>query len=192
MHFGARQTTVMRMDVSDENLALAAASGDKAAFGALLGRHYDRLFAFSFRLTGHRAEAEDLTQDIAMALPRKLNGFRGDARFVTWLYRVAVHAAHDRRRRAMTHTKAAQGWGDWEIARQAEIEEAEAGHDWLRTAMKALPVDLRDTLALTMGEDMTHAEAASVLGVSEGTISWRLSDVRKRLKEMAAKEERDD
>jgi RNA polymerase sigma-70 factor (ECF subfamily) len=51
----------MRMTASDENLALAAAGGDAEAFEALLTRHYDRLFALAFRLTGARAEAEDGT-----------------------------------------------------------------------------------------------------------------------------------
>ena len=54
----------MRMDSDDDALARAAAAGDRAAFAALLGRHYDRLFGLAFRLTGRRAEAEDLTQDI--------------------------------------------------------------------------------------------------------------------------------
>ena len=58
----------MRMTVSDEGLAMAAAGGDRAAFAALLERHYDRLFAFAFRAIGNRAEAEDLTQDICLAL----------------------------------------------------------------------------------------------------------------------------
>ena len=99
----ARQTIVMRMDVSDENLALSAAGGDMAAFSSLLERHYDRLFALCFRLTGQNADAEDLTQDICSALPGKLGGFRGESKFATWLYRVAVNASHDRRRRAETH-----------------------------------------------------------------------------------------
>ena len=64
----------MRMSVPDETLAAAAADGDADAFSALLGRHYDRVFRIAFRLTGSHAEAEDLTQDIAMALPAKLGG----------------------------------------------------------------------------------------------------------------------
>jgi len=83
------------MTVSDESLALAAAKGDAEAFAALLERRYDDLFRLAFRLTGSRSEAEDLTQDVCAALPAKLAGFRGEARFTTWLWRVAVNAAHD-------------------------------------------------------------------------------------------------
>ena len=176
------------MSTSDEELALAAAGGDAAAFSTLLSRSYDRLFALAFRLTGRRAEAEDLTQDICAALPAKLAGFRGSARFSTWLYRVAVNAAHDRRRRQASHARAADGWGDWELARRAEIAETTAQVDWLMQAMARLNDDLRDTLALVLDE-VTHAEAAQILGVSEGTISWRVSQAKKHLAAMRATEE---
>ncbi|KAJ54935.1 RNA polymerase sigma70 [Actibacterium mucosum KCTC 23349] len=177
------------MSTSDEALALAAAQGDGGAFSTLLSRHYDRVFAFAFRLTGHRAEAEDLTQDICAALPAKLRSFQGTARFTTWLYRVTVNAAHDRRRRAATHARAAEGWGDWEVARQAEIADQSAANDWLAQAMQALPTDLRDTVALVLGEDLTQAQAAEVLGISEGTIAWRMSQVKKHLRALHQKEE---
>jgi len=178
----------MRMITSDEDLARAASGGDRDAFGVLLSRHYDALFRVCFRLTGARALAEDLTQDICLALPAKLGQFRGEARFTTWLYRVAVNATHDRRRRAATRAKAASGWGDWEIARRAENEETTQALDWLQTAMTNLPDDLRDTAALTLGDEMTHAEAAEVLGITEGTVSWRLSEIRKRLRALRDKE----
>lgn len=177
----------MRMNVDDKELALAAAGGDGQAFGVLLRRHYDRLYALCFRLTGTQADAEDLTQDICAALPAKLTAFRGDAKFTTWLYRVAVNASHDRRRRQQTHARHAEGWGDWEVNRQETIREEADAKDWLAEAMTSLPQDLRDTLALTMDQDMTQAQAAEVLGVTEGTVSWRISEVKKRLKALHEK-----
>ncbi len=178
----------MRMTTTDEDLALAAASGDGAAFSSLLDRHYDRLFAFCFRLTGTRADAEDLTQDICAALPAKLQSYQRRAKVTTWLYRVAVNAAHDRRRRRATYTKATTGWGDWEVNRTASAAEDAEKHDWLSTAMGTLNDDLRDTLALVL-DDMTHAQAADILGVSEGTISWRISEAKKHLKAFKEKED---
>lgn len=173
------------MTVPDQSLALAAAGGDRQAFATLVERHYDRLFAFAFRLTGARAEAEDLTQDICLALPGKLARYEGRAAFTTWLYRVAVNAAHDRRRRKASHARAATGWGDWEQARQAEIAETAETVGWLAGAMQALTPELRETCALVLGEEMTQAQAGAVLGVSEGTIAWRMSEVRKRLRAQA-------
>lgn len=169
------------MTAPEEDLAKAAAQGDGAAFSALLDRVYDRLFALCFRLTGQRAEAEDLTQDICLALPGKLASYRGEARVMTWLYRIAVNAAHDRRRRAETHARHAAAWGEVELARRAEADEAAAAEAWLAEAMAALPETLRETLAVVLDAGLTQAEAAAVLGVKEGTIAWRMSEIRKAL-----------
>jgi RNA polymerase sigma-70 factor (ECF subfamily) len=178
----------MLMDTSDETLATQAAEGDRDAFAALLSRHYDRIFGLAFRLTGRRAEAEDMTQDICCALPQKLRSYARTARFTTWLYRVTVNAAHDRRRRAATQARASNGWGDWEISRQADIADAATAQDWLTRTLARLPPELRDTVALTLGEELSQAEAAEVLGLSEGTVAWRMSEVKKRLREMARAE----
>ena len=178
----------MLMETDDETLARAAAGGDRAAFGLLLQRHYDRVFGLAFRLTGSRAEAQDLTQDICAALPAKLAQWRGEARFTTWLYRVTVNATHDMRRRHATRARASQGWGDWELARQDDIATQAEALDWLTHAMQRLTPELRDTVALVLGEELTQAAAGEVLGVSEGTIAWRMSDVKKRLRAMAAKD----
>lgn len=178
------------MDDGDDILARSAAAGDRDAFATLVARHYDRIFGLAWRLTGSRAEAEDLAQDICAALPVKLAGWRGEARFATWLYRITVNATHDLRRRQSARSRAAQGWGDWEIARQKDMDEARAAQEWLATAMAALPVELRDTVALVLGEGLTQAETALVLGLAEGTVAWRMSEVKRRLKAMAEQEAR--
>ncbi len=178
----------MLMETDDDALARAASAGDRAAFGTLVARHHDRIFALAFRLTGHRAEAEDLAQDVCAALPAKLRGWRGDCRFTTWLYRVVVNAAHDRRRRAAVRARAADGWGDWETARRADLAAEAEGRAWLVAAMDALGPDLRDTVALMVEDGMTQAEAAQVLGVAEGTVAWRMSEVKRRLRALAAQE----
>ena len=173
---------------SDEDLARAAAQGDAEAFATLLARHYDGMFRLSFRLTGKTDQAEDLTQDICAALPAKISSFRGQAKFTTWLYRVVVNAAQDMRRRRASQARAAEGWGDLERMQRSAAIESAAALDWLQSAMRALPEDLRDTLALTLDQELTHAQAADVLGVSEGTVSWRMSEIRKRLRAMKEKE----
>ena len=178
----------MLMETPDETLASAAAAGDRDAFAALLARHYDRIFNLTYRLLGSRSDAQDLTQDICAALPTKLRNWRGEARFSTWLYRVIVNAAHDLRRRRTTYSKATAGWGDWEVARQNEIETNCAAIDWLTQTMTQLPPDLRDTIALICGEDLSQAEAGLILGITEGTVAWRMSEIKKRLRAIAAEE----
>lgn len=178
----------MRMTTSDEDLAKAAAEGDADAFSTLLQRHYDRVFRLAFRLTGRADQAEDLTQDICATLPVKITGFRAQAKFTTWLYRVVVNAAEDARRRNASYSRAAAGWGDAEQMRRAEASDTAEALAWLQRAMRSLPPELQDTLALTLEDEMTHAEAAAVLGVSEGTVSWRMSDIRKRLRALRQEE----
>lgn len=183
-----RQSIVMLMDTPDETLATAAAAGDRAAFSALILRHYDRVQGLAWRLTGNPTAAQDLAQDIFAALPVKLRHWRAEAGFTTWLYRVVVNAAHDQRRRQATRARAAEGWGTWEIARQDEIVSDRERLDWLAHAMTQLSPELRDTVALVLGEELTQAQAGEVLGVSEGTVAWRMAEVKKRLRAIAAKE----
>ena len=129
----------MRMTTSDEDLAKAAAEGDADAFSTLLQRHYDRVFRLAFRLTGRADQAEDLTQDICATLPVKITGFRAQAKFTTWLYRVVVNAAEDARRRNASYSRAAAGWGDAEQMRRAEAADTAEALAWLQRAMSSLP-----------------------------------------------------
>ena len=103
-------------------------------------------------------EPEAVVSALKAALPAKLQGWRAEARLTTWLYRVAVNAAHDRRRRAASHARAALGWGDWERGRQADIAAEAEAQDWLTAAMAQLSDELRDTVALTLGEGLSQAE----------------------------------
>ncbi len=176
------------MSVSDETLVKDAQAGDARAFGMLVARHYDRIYRLGYRMLGQQAEAEDLAQDICAGLAAKLRSFRGQARFTTWLHTLVLNAARDRLRRHATHTRAADGWGDWEKGRRATISQGAEEQRWLAEALELLAPDLRATVALVLGEEMNHAEAAEALGVSEGTVSWRMSEVRKRLRAQAEEE----
>jgi len=178
----------MRMEPSDNSLVEAALSGDGEAFTALVLRHYDRIYRLAWRVLGSVADAEDVAQDICAALPGKLVSFRREARFTTWLHRIVLNAARDRMRRKAVEHRRAEGWGEVEHLRRAEAAEARAEQEWLVEAMQALAEPLRETVALVLGEDLSHAEAGKVLGVTEGTISWRMSEVRKALRAMATEE----
>lgn len=176
------------MDVSNEDLARAANDGDADAFGVLVERLYDRIYGLSFRLTGNKADAEDLTQDICAALPAKLRSYRGEAKVTSWVYRITVNAARDRFRRHASYAKAASGWGEWRLDQEAAEAEAAEKRDWLTVTMQGLSEELRETLALVL-DGQSHAEAAEILGISEGTVSWRMSEVKKRLKALKEAED---
>ncbi len=70
------------MEPDDNALAIAAGEGDRAAFAALIDRHYDRISRFAWRLTAAADQAEDLAQDVSILLARRIRQFRGDRRAV--------------------------------------------------------------------------------------------------------------
>ena len=174
----------------DTNLAIAAAQGDRRAFERLLTRHYDRIFRVAYRVIGNRVEAQDVAQEVCAALPAKLKGFRGEAAFSTWLYRVVLNAGRDQLRRTAAQQRITSEWGNVQVLNRETDAQNLAELDWLTRALTKLSDDLRETVALVLGEEMSHALAGQVLGLSEGTISWRMSEVRKALKLMAAEEAR--
>src|SRR3954469_15608048 len=88
----------------DSTLAAAAAQGDREAFAALLERHYDRIHGLAWQLTGSRADADDIAQDVCCALVERIGSFRGEAKFTTWLCGIAINACRDFRRRRRSST----------------------------------------------------------------------------------------
>ena len=170
-------------DETDEALALGAAAGDRASFSALVERHYVRVYRLAWRWTGSQAEAEDVAQDVCVKLAAAIKTFRSEAAFTTWLYRIAFTTATDRLR---AHQRivpfapsdmsalmdgAASGTPETDLI-GAEL--------WL--AVRALPEQQRDAVLLVYGEDLSHQEAAGIMGCSEKTVSWHLREARRRLK----------
>jgi RNA polymerase sigma-70 factor (ECF subfamily) len=165
----------------DAHLAAAAAAGDRAAFEVLLRRHYDRVHGLAWQLTGSRADADDIAQEVCCTLVEKIGSFRGEAKFTTWLTGITFNASRDFRRRR----RSLGGMID-RLTLLAGLAAAPDGRDaydavWIRSAVARLKPALRDTVVLVAGQQLTHAEAAEVLGVAENTIAWRMHEVRRIL-----------
>lgn len=176
-------------DDTDGALARRAAAGDRDAFAALLERHYDRVYRVGARVLGDADAAADLAQDVCVGLPAKLSSYRGGSRFTTWLYRVVVNAARDALRRNTVRQRHERMYADVEALARAGNAARECEASWLREAMGQLPDELRATVVLVLEEGLRHAEAGEALGVSESTVSWRMHEVRKRLRALADGEE---
>lgn len=166
---------------TDNALAAAAAAGDRDAFSALLGRHYDRIQRLAWQITGCRNDADDIAQDVCCTLVARIGDFRGDAKFSTWLYAIVVNQcrAHYRRRSAIR--RLAQGLET--MVRFSASSDGRDAYDavWLKSAIGKLKPDLRETVALVVGHQLSHREASEVLGVAEKTISWRMHEARRIL-----------
>ena len=175
-------------NATDNSLALLAARGDGDAFRALLERHYDRVFRIALRFSGKREDAEDVAQDVCMSLPSKLKSFRGESGFTTWLYRVVVNRVRDVQRKQISSERVHSDYGEVEDLRRGEAAQTAQEMEWLNQAMNRLSDDLRETAVLVVGEGLNHAEAGKIMGIKESTVSWRMHELKKQLKEIAKEE----
>jgi len=159
-------------------------SGDPDAFGTLFARHRDRLWAVAVRTLGDPDDAADALQDAMISAFRGAGRFRGDSAVTTWLHRIVVNACLDllRRRAARPATSG--------LAAEA-LDAVAAGHGPAQpdtdssldvsAALRTLPPEQRAALVLVDMLGYPVAEAAAVLGVSEGTVKSRCSRGRARL-----------
>lgn len=166
---------------SDARLVAAAVGGDRTAFATLLDRHYNRIHGLAWQLTGSRADADDVAQDVCCILVEKLATFRGEAKFSTWLCGIVFNACRDLQRRRRSF----RGLTD-RLAVIAGLARGPDGRDlhdaiWVRSAIARLKPAYRDAVVLVAGQQLSHAEAAAILGVAEATISWRMHEVRRML-----------
>lgn len=166
---------------SDARLIAAAASGDRDAFGALLQRHYNRIHGLAWQLTGSRADADDIAQDVCCILVEKLATFRGEAKFSTWLCGIVFNACRDLQRRRRSFRGLTERLAV--VAGLARSPDGRDLHDaiWVQSAIARLKPAYRDAVVLVAGQQLSHAEAAEILGVAEATISWRMHEVRRML-----------
>ena len=173
---------------SDEELVERARSGDPEAFRELVRCFTPRVYAMARNLVNNPGDAEDVTQEVFFKVHAKLHGFREDAAFSTWLYRVTLNAAADYRKRRR-HEKVvsideaawlplvAPGDGPGDGLGRADLR-AE-----VRRAMARLPEKFRSILVLRELEELSYQDIGDILGLNKGTVESRLFRARARLRQ---------
>jgi RNA polymerase sigma-70 factor, ECF subfamily len=184
-----RMDPVSTTGVSDSELVERARRGDAAAFGTLVDRHRVPVFRAALAALGSREDAEDVAQEAFVAAHRHLQDFREDASFKTWLLAIAWRKALTRRRSVGTLVRRfvqPPADAEWQVADESRSQEQLVldgelrGH--LRREIARLRPGLRDALLLTAAGDQNYADIAGVLGIPVGTLKWRVSEARRRLK----------
>lgn len=166
----------------DLELLRAHADGDRDAFGELVRRHRDRLWAVALRTVGDREEAADALQDALLSAYRAGAGFRGDSAVTTWLHRIVVNACLDRiRRRQVRPTVPLPEAGPGEPAQPGDQLADRDTALVVHRALAELPVEQRAALVLVELHGHSVAETARILGVAEGTVKSRCARGRARL-----------
>jgi RNA polymerase sigma-70 factor (ECF subfamily) len=179
------------IDDPDHDLVQRWQAGEEGAFDVLVRRHEKKVFRLLLRMMGNREEAEDVAQETFLSLHRHGHRFRGDARFSTFIYRVASNAALNRRRtlgrnrariQKLVHRQAA---GDDLPETPRNPEDATGGKELssaVRDALESLKPSLRLPVLLYDIEGLAYGEIAEVLGVAEGTVKSRIHRARQALR----------
>lgn len=168
---------------SDEEVVRQVLAGDAARFEVLMRRHNQRLFRAARAILRDDAEAEDAVQQAYLSAYAKLASFRGEARFATWLTRIAVHEALRRVRKRPP-------LADLEVVEPVDVitspEDATADRELralLEGAVDALPESYRVVFVLRDVEEMSTRETADALELSEEAVRVRLHRARHALRE---------
>ncbi len=174
-------------EINDQELLARHVAGDPDAFGELVRRHRDRLWAVALRTLGDPEEAADAVQDALISAFRGAHTFRGRSAVTTWLHRITVNACLDRARKTASR-RASPVPDDDQLdlllepheAADAPAERRELHREVMR-ALAMLPAEQRAALVLVDMQAYPVAEAAEILDVAPGTVKSRCSRGRARL-----------
>ena len=187
------------MHLLDDDIALveAALKGSTQAWEKLVRRYEDRIFNQGLRLTGHRSDAMDLMQEVFLGVYRNLYRFRGDAKFSSWIFRIAHNKAIDmnRRKRLMPFVANSDehdgdmldnfpGHSSFE-AEEVLIERQ--GNKAILSMLAELPMSQRLIIELKIFQSQTFEDIASIQEVSVNTVKTRFYSALKKLKAISEK-----
>jgi RNA polymerase sigma-70 factor (ECF subfamily) len=178
--------------LDDEALAERARAGDDSAFGALVERYQERVYRLALRLSSNPSDAEEVLQEALLHAWRKIDTFRGDARFGTWLYRIATNTALMRKRAARRRPAESLEallpqfdesglLADLDYQRSARADELLERAELAQRAREALDLldeSYRAVFVLRDLEEMSTEEAARVLEITPEAVRQRLHRAR--------------
>jgi RNA polymerase sigma-70 factor (ECF subfamily) len=192
-------------DVIADDLALIrrCRSGDVEAFGDLVLRHQDRLFGTLVHMLGSFEDARDAAQDAFVLAFQKLDSFRGDSAFYSWLFRIAYNAAVTGRRKGRRERQHASVEAGRDQTGSEPLDErptadpsysvqSEERQALVRRGLDELPEEYRTVLVLKEMEGLRYEEIAEMVGCPIGTVRSRIHRAREELRtklERALKEE---
>lgn len=176
---------------SDEALVLRAKEGDMKAFESLFNRHRLLVYRYAYQMVGRRDDAEDIVQEVFVRAHQNLDRYRDEARFTTWLLRIATNLGTDRARmstrRSALEQQEAAGALAWMTTNISEdpVENLEGDRRVLvlRKALAALPAHHRNMIVLRDIEERDYEEIAASLGCSVGGAKLRVLRARRALRD---------
>lgn len=188
-------------EIDDRTLLDKAVAGDAGALEALMTRHAGRVYRLAYGITRNPADAEEVVQDVFLTVVRKGGSFEGQAALATWMYRVTMNAALNRRRGKRRelevsleehlphYTEDGHRAGDrsdllvdWSSTPEERVLSGESRRV-LENAIDSLPDHYRAVLVLRDVEELSNEEVASIVGDSLASVKSRLHRARMALRE---------
>lgn len=177
------------MEHSDAEIVREARLGDRGAFRLLYDRNRDRVYNLAFYMLGEPLWAEDVLQIVFLKAYKGLAGFRLDAEFGTWLYRIALNECQNQlrgRRAEFVPLESVLGRSE-EVDRSGPLPDREHQEqqrsEILRQAVMDLTPRLRAVVVMKYFDGLSYDEIARVLGVSAGTVASRLNRALLKMEE---------
>jgi RNA polymerase sigma-70 factor, ECF subfamily len=168
--------------MDDASLVRRAQGGDRAAFSALVERHYGLAHGCAWRRTGSRADAEDIAQEVMAKLGGAIFSLKEPAALRGFLLRLTINAVTDLFRKRSREARGNAAYFTDPSARALEEECDDDQDSALWAAVRKLPDQQRDAVLLVYADGASHREAAQALGCAEATVSYHVHAARKRLK----------
>lgn len=195
-----QSSTVKRQE--EQLLVDRCRRGDRESFAQLMRLHEKQIYNFTYRMLGNEGEAEDLTQDIFIAAFRGIRSFRGEAKFSTWLYRIALNQARNRikylsRRNFFARQARRADYGAKMVSESPEglADSAPTPEQWtimkdlaaqVQECLNQIPHQARQILILRDVQGFSYDELSEMLSLKPGTVKSRLHRARAALRECLA------
>jgi RNA polymerase sigma-70 factor (ECF subfamily) len=185
--------------LEDHRLIEGLRAAEESAYEELIERFRTPVYNLAWRLLNDPSDASDVVQEVFLKIFRNVGKFRGDSTLRTWVYRIAVNEAHNRRRWLFRHrrgeTGIEEGFEDSEMHERPLMDGGETPFDFtmnreaqilLEEALEAINPVFRAALVLREMEDLSYEEIAAVLEVSIGTVKSRILRGREALRRYLA------
>jgi RNA polymerase sigma-70 factor (ECF subfamily) len=169
------------LDVDEEQAWIRKSQqGDHEAFEALVARYQRMIHSLTFRMTGSLEEAGDLSQETFIQAFRQFPAYRGEAKFSSWLYRIAINLCLNWRKSSERRRNFLNEWSQEQPGEAHTDRRAQQ----VQEALLKLKPKQRAAVVLTCYDGLSHGEAAKALGCSETTVSWRIFAAKAKLKKL--------
>jgi RNA polymerase sigma-70 factor, ECF subfamily len=183
------------LELNDSQIIERTLGGEPEAFNMLVRRWEGQIYGLTLRMLGRDEEARDATQETFLSAYRNLSKFRGEAKFSSWIYRIALNICNTRlRSRPKNAVSLEQQWEATGFELAADTEDLSNGIQQeqiirhVRRALQGLPADMRQVIIMKEYDGLKFSEIAGILGIPISTVKTRmytgLSELRKRLEHL--------